>query len=41
MIEMEQIKYNEAIFWFKLATEVLIATKTPFHSSVSYTWLPG
>lgn len=39
-IYMEQSKYNEAIFWFKLATEVPIAAATPFHSPASYTWLP-
>lgn len=37
---MEQQKYNEAIFWFKLATEVPMATESPFHSPASYTWLP-
>ncbi len=37
---MEQEKYNEAIFWFKLATEVPMATESPFHSPASYTWLP-
>ncbi len=39
-IYMEQQKYNEAIFWFKLATEVPMATESPFHSPASYTWLP-
>ena len=33
---MEQEKYNEAIFWFKLATEVPMATESPFHSPASY-----
>ena len=32
---MEQQKYNEAIFWFKLATEVPMATESPFHSPAS------
>ncbi|WP_129111131.1 glycosyltransferase [Bacillus toyonensis] len=39
-IYMDQQKYNEAIFWFKLATEVPLATDSPFHSPVSYTWIP-
>ncbi|MGH0485956.1 tetratricopeptide repeat-containing glycosyltransferase family 2 protein [Bacillus mycoides] len=39
-IYMEQQKYNEAIFWFKLATEVPLAEDSPFHSPASYTWIP-
>ncbi len=39
-IYMEQQKYNEAIFWFKLATEVPVVTDSPFYSLASYTWLP-
>lgn len=39
-IYMEQEKYSEAIFWFKLATEVPVATESPFHSPASYTWIP-
>ncbi|WP_459501061.1 glycosyltransferase [Bacillus sp. C1] len=37
---MEQGKYNEAIYWYKVATEVPLPQNSPFHSAASYTWVP-
>lgn len=39
-IYRELQRYSEAIFWYKLATEVPVPTDSPFHSPASYTWIP-